>query len=354
MTPGSRDAPELAENGTLSQKNVGDVQQVDRVLGAFDEPTRNAFKRFLIDTSKALDGRGSDINIAIGHLAPTAESTADLMEILDRQRGALSRLVRDSGVTLRAMADRGDDLRTLITAGNEVFAATASRNRQLTQTVQLLPNFLRQTRAALDDIDSAARAAAPTLRALRPVIPLLRPALDETAKLAPELKRTFDALNPAISAANVGLPALNRILLAAHPALKTLYVAGRELVPVAELLRLYRRDVLSALAKVGSATNYDYPTPDGSGQKVLRVTIPINEESVYGVTQRLGSNRTNAYPRPGALDDLATGLKSFDCRNVNNPQTLPVLGQPPPCVEQDPWKFRRVSRSFPHVKLDKK
>ena len=77
--------------------------------------------------------------------------------------------------------------------------------------------------------------------------------------------------------------------------------------------------------------------------------IPINDEGLYGATQRLPDQRTNTYPAPNALDIFATGLKAFDCRNVNNPQSTPALGSAPPCVEQGPFRFRKVSRRFPHV-----
>src|SRR3954452_12634520 len=60
LSQGSKKGPMLAENGTLARDQVADVQQVDRVLGAFDAPTRAAFKLFLQRTAKALDHRGPD------------------------------------------------------------------------------------------------------------------------------------------------------------------------------------------------------------------------------------------------------------------------------------------------------
>jgi virulence factor Mce-like protein len=352
LTPGSADAPKLPENGTLPRANVEEVQQVDRVLGSFDEPTREAFKKFLIDTSKALEGRGPDINSAIGHYAPTVESAADLLEILDEQKASLRTLISDGGVALRAIGERSGDLRTLITAGDQVFAATAARNREVTETIKAFPPFLRQTREDLQIIDIVAQEVEPVLRELRPVIPLIGPALTETNRLAPELDRTFRALLPVIDASKVGFPALTRILNAAQPALKVLYVAGRELIPVADFLKLYRRDIVAAAAKTTSAIQAVRP---GGDQRILRSLIPINEESVVGVQQRGGNNRHNAYPAPNSLGTMASpaGLRAFDCNNANNPQTVPILGTPQkPCVVQDPFKFRKVTRAFPHVGLD--
>ncbi len=354
LTPGSKDAPNLPEDGTLSAENIGKVQQVDEVLGVFDKPTRLAFTQFLRDTAKTLDGRAGDINAALGHLAPTAESAADLLTSLDRQKGSLQSLIRDSGVALQALGERQADLQSLITSGRQVFAATASRNASLTATVRALPPFLRETRDALGDIDVVALEARPTLAALRPAVPLLRPALLEGARLAPVLRDTFDELGPVITAAGRGLPALNRTLLAAHPALKVLYVAARELIPVADFLRLYRTDVASAAAKIAAAVNFPVTTADGTTQRILRALLVINDESATNASERLPQNRHHAYPLPQALRRIAGGkrLQSIDCSHTDNEQTIPVIGQAsPPCVVAPRFEFRGAVRTYPHVEL---
>jgi hypothetical protein len=53
------------------------------------------------------------------------------------------------------------------------------------------------------------------------------------------------------------------------------------------------------------------------------VLIPVTTEGFVTQSQRLASNRHNAYLAPGALNKLPSGLEAFDCSNVNNPQTVP-------------------------------
>ena len=348
LSPGSRTAAKIPEDGRLARSQVAPVQQVDVVLGAFDEPTRRAFKRFLTTTAKALDGRGADLNAALGHLAPATEGFADVTEILDRQRGALRSLIADSGVVLRTIGSRQAELQRLVRASNQVFSATAARNRELTATVRALPRFLRTTRAALRDIDETADVAKPLLRDLRPVIPLIRPALDETALLAPGLQRAFGDLGPVIDAAGRGLPALTRVLRAAKPAFDVLDVAGRYLVPTADFLRLYRRDVITWLAKLAATANFDAP----SGQRMARLITPFDEETFIVNGRREASNRHNAYTLPGEIGRLSsTGVRAWHCRNVGNPQTIPVIGSgAPPCQVAPPIHFRGLTGQFPRVR----
>ena len=347
MTPGSRTAPKLAENGTLARRQVAPVQQVDRVLGAFDAPTRAAFKRFLTRSAAALDRRGPDLNAAIGHLAPTTESAAGLLEILDRQRASLRGLVRDSGTALSAIGSRAADLQSLVRASNQVFQATAQRNDSLTATVKAFPKFLADARSALVQVDGAAKDAAPTLAALRPVIPLIVPALDETRMLAPVTQHLFAGLGPVIRAGRTGLPAVTRVLDAAKPTVDVLDVAATYLVPLADYLKRYRTDVITWLAKLSSAANYRAP----NGQRMARLLNPIDEEAIVGYDLRNASNRHNAYTAPGEIARLATtSVRSFDCRNTANPQKVPVVGSgTPACVVQPPFAFRGLTRSFPHL-----
>ena len=262
-------------------------------------------------------------------------------------------IIRDSGTALRAISARQEDLRSLVRAGNEVFGATAAESSALTETVKAFPPFLRETRDALQDIDLATKDAAPTLRALRPAIPLIKPALIQGGRLAPVLKTTFTRLDPVITAAGRGLPALNAILKSVRPAMKTLYVAGRELIPVADYIKRYRTDVIASIAKVAAAVNFPVTTADGGIQHILRSMFIITDESVTAVSRRLGSNRHNAYPLPKALRRVGGGgLQALDCRNAGNPQDVPVIGEPsPPCVVAPQFDFRGQLRSYPHVEI---
>jgi hypothetical protein len=237
-----------------------------------------------------------------------------------------------------------------------VFSATAARNRELTATTEAFPEFLSELRSTLSSVERTSAVAAPTLRALRPVAPLVRPGLVEASRLAPELEKLFRATPPVQRAAKRGLPAITRILDATPPLLDVVYRAARDLGPTLELLSLYRREIASAFANTAAATNAFTTAPDGRSVHYLRTMIPINNEAGYGFAQRHPTNRHNPYLAPGAQDDyLRGGLRAWDCRNLSNPETFPVTPPatgPPPCLVAAPWKFKGKTRSFPHVERD--
>lgn len=353
LSLGSRAAPKLPEDGSLPISQIRDPQPVDDVLSVFDAQTRKALRGFFTDFATSLDGRGEDLNAALGNLDPTTESFRRLVEILDRRDGELRGLVRDTGVTLRAIGRRQTDVRQLIGAGDSVLSATAARDSELTATVRELPALLRELRLTLADADATAIEAAPVLRQLRPVAPLVRPALVEGQRLIPQVVPVASRLGPVIDAAKTGLPPTTRLLDAARPLLNVLYPAGRELVPIVDALRAYRNEAVGALAKTAAATFGRY----GGGQGYVRVLFLLLNESIIGYEQALPTNRANPYIKPGGIAKLSSGgLDAFGCDNVDNPLLIPVIGPggAPPCHEQGPYELHGLTQDFPALKRDRR
>jgi phospholipid/cholesterol/gamma-HCH transport system substrate-binding protein len=352
LSPGSPGAPKLPDGATLPAKAVQRAQLVDEVLQSFDAPTRRAFKQLVRGVGDALDKRGGDLNDTIGNAAPTAEDLDQLATILDRQRPALSSLVRDSGTALGALGGRSDALRQLVRSGDRVFSATARRNDALTKTVQAFPGFLGDLRTTLTATDGAVRDAAPVLRTVRPAAPQVRPALAAAARLAPHAERLARDLRPAVADLEPALPALTAIVDAAGPMLGKLDLAGRQLVPVVQLLTEYRRETVSLMANIASTANGQagIPAADGTPQRFVRAIPPITTEQFFGFPDRLPYNRSNPYPRPGAQDDLGKpALRAFGCSHTSNDAPLPSGGAPPPCLTAAPWTFDGDTRSYPHL-----
>ena len=356
LTPGTPTAPALADGGRLPARQVARTQQLDEVLSAFDARTRASFRRLMADLSGALAGRAEDLSGALAGAGTATGELGDVVLALDAERASVGRLVRDTGRVLRALGRRDAELRELVVAGEQVLSATAARDRDLAATLRALPPFLTELRATLTAAEATAAQAAPTLRTLRPVAPLLRPGLAAASRLAPELEALFRALRPVQRAARTGLPALDRIVDASPPLLEVIHLAARDLIPVLELLNAYRRDLVAAFANVAAATNATTTAAGGRTAHYLRVLIPINSEGPVGQPRRLASNRHNPYLAPGAQDDyLRGGLRAFDCRNLSNPQTVPIAPPAtgaPPCLVQGPWTFRGATRHFPRLERD--
>lgn len=350
LTPGTRGTTPVADGGLLPPGNIQAAEGLDDVLGSFDAPTRKALKGFLQDVSVALDGRSADISAVLGNAAPAARDLRRVLTVVDAQRPALRALIRDSATTLETIAQREADVRELVVAGDEVLDATAQRTSQLTATVKELPGFLREARAFAGEVEGVSVDAAPSLRTLRPVASRLKPGLEEAVLLGPTLERVARGLDPVISQARTGLPALTSIVKAAGPLTDVLDSAGRDLVPVVQLLDAYKDDAVAASANIAAATNYTTPGPDGKPMRALRVLSPLWPEGLVGAERRSPTNRYNPYHEPGGLGKMVTGLESLSCAHTSNPQNQQSLGaSAAPCLTMAPWSFRGETRSFPRL-----
>ncbi|MDQ4040364.1 MAG: hypothetical protein M3141_01275, partial [Actinomycetota bacterium] len=164
----------------------------------------------------------------------------------------------------------------------------------------------------------------------------------------------FADVDRVVKVSERALPAATRIVRAAPPLVRVLYTAGRDLVPVAELLGRHRNEVTAMFANVAAATQATLPGAGGKPIHYLRTLIPFTNEAFVDRPQRLPSNRHNPYFAPRGLDRLASGLHAFSCANLDNPQSAPVLGTggPPPCVVQAPQEVQGRRASFPQVRRD--
>ena len=58
--------------------------------------------------------------------------------------------------------------------------------------------------------------------------------------------------------------------------------------------------------------------PSANEQRYLRTTNPLNPENLAAYPRRIGTNRSNAYPLPGAFAKLRSGLDVFSTESCDN------------------------------------
>src|SRR4051794_868371 len=252
---GNKQGRKIADGGNLPIRNVRTQVELDEVLRAFDPPTRKAMHQWLAGMSVSLRGRSEDLSDVLGNLAPTAESGADLLSILDAQHAAVRRLTSDTGKVFGAIGSRSGDVQTLVRSGQRLFAETAARTQALSATIRELPPFLAQTRGTLRTAQAAAGEAAPVIRDLEPVAALLRPALEDTAALAPDAQRLFERTDPLISLSRTALPAATTLLKQARPLVQVLFPIASDLVPTVRYIASQQDQVVAATANIPAAVN---------------------------------------------------------------------------------------------------
>jgi phospholipid/cholesterol/gamma-HCH transport system substrate-binding protein len=315
LTPGSKDAPQLADGGTLPQANIAESVQLDEIFRTFDPETRAAFQSWMQEAAVAINGQSQGLSSGLGELEPTFAELDKLFRVLDTQRLAVTQLFRNGTTTLEALRGREGELASLIQSSNTVFQTTARRDRDIEALFRVFPTFQDESRLTLNRLKTFAVNANPLMKQLVPAAEELSPTLIAFANLAPEAKGFFEGLGPVIDKAPTGFPALRRLfrddfpplLRAADPFL-------RNLNPVLTGLDLYKREFTSFFANLAATFSAELPVENAAGEKLnyVRTIGPINPETLATYPSRLTTNRNSAYSPPKWAAGLVAGLPSFN------------------------------------------
>jgi phospholipid/cholesterol/gamma-HCH transport system substrate-binding protein len=350
----------LPDGAMLPASHVARTQQLDQLLGAFGQPTRQDLNRFLAGSASSLAGRAEDLSGAIGNLDPTVTDIQEIVGSLDQQRGDLRGLLRGSASVLTTLGQRSGDLQTLIRAGEEVLSATAARNAALSSTVNELPPFLSRLRVTLGELGTTLFLARPSVENLRQAAPLLRPALREVITLSGPALALLRGAPRLLHDALVALPAITRFNRAFRPALDTLLPAVRQITPMISFVADYRTELVTAMSNLSANLEAVAPAqtggwPDRPGKaSYLRAVSVVGNETPFGQSVREPTNRDNANFAPGELANLARGLLSASCANAHNPSQSHFGFGNVPCRVQPGFSWGGLVRYFPHVRAGSK
>jgi phospholipid/cholesterol/gamma-HCH transport system substrate-binding protein len=383
LTPGSKDAKTIEENGRIPNAGIGESVQLDEIFRAFDPKTRRAFQTWMQEQSKAIYPHAQNVNDALGNLGPFAEDASEVVTILRRQQAAVQGLVSNSGDVFDALSERDGQLRGMVRNLDTVLATTGRRDRELQESFTALPTFQREARQTLQRLDRFADNANPLVDQLRPAARELSPTLTDLRVLAPDLRALLRDLGPLITASRTGFPATQRLLDELKPFLAQVHPTLQQVVPILQFLAPYKREITAFFANSTAATQAVAPVGEvGGGERrvhYLRTANPINPEILAAYPRRIGSNRPNPYTLPGTFDQLASGLPQFETRQCgrgapvlsqfSEPVLAGILGQKPvdtisgilqpatnstqvpapPCKQQGNYDFQGKSSQYPKI-----
>ena len=353
LSPGDPSSGMLRDGEMLDDSQVVESVELDEIVRTFDRPTRRNFQSWVRELSKAVsDGRGSDLNDAIGNLPKFVGNGADVLEILDEQEPAVRGLIRNAGSVQHELNRRYGELGDLVVNANSFFSAVASRDDALAATISILPTFLDQSRLTLARLERFALDTRPLVQDLIPVAIALRPTIHDVGRLAPDLKKLFQELDPLIDESKDTLPEASRFLRGAEPLFEALHVYLPELNPILSFLNYEQQQVADFIMNGGFALNAGVPGLPGEGERHYLRQFSITNSRSLGINRtRPEYERGNAYGAPNYLKRarLVGGVpESFDCKPTNGPKPEPTSGSPPclvaPASLWDGNQFPRLRR----------
>jgi phospholipid/cholesterol/gamma-HCH transport system substrate-binding protein len=350
LTPGSSQKT-VPEGGRLPNGSVKPTVELDEIFRALDPQTRAAFRTWQQDLAVGINGRGRDFNDALGTLPGFAHDGADILEVLDQQQGAVSRLVKNTGVTFGALTENEQQLSNLINSAGAVFDATASEADNLAETIRIFPTFLDEAKATARRLQTFSTNTQPLITDLRPVARDLQPTLRDVRALSPDLRRFFHDLEPLIKVSRTGLPAGSEVLRGLKPTLAELTPFLQQLNPILQYFEASQFQVSDFLTNGAAALADTEPSTSGGVGHYLRQFGPLGAESLAVYRERLKTNRGNAYPGPLALFGDLEGkgiFPNYDCKPSGG-EKAPSEGDPGCRVAKKEDFGQGLQGSFPRV-----
>jgi len=158
----------LADGERIAVSNTSPDIDQDEFLAALDADTRDYLKLLISGAGKGLEGRDDDFRAVLKRFEPLHRDIARLNTAIAERRRNLARLIHNYSLLVDELGDKDQELARLVRASNEVFAAFASQDLNISSTVSKLPSTLGQTTTTLAKVDDFSQVLGPALEDLRP------------------------------------------------------------------------------------------------------------------------------------------------------------------------------------------
>jgi ABC-type transporter Mla subunit MlaD len=208
----------------LPVENTSSPVDLDLLNSIMRLPYRQRFAILLSELGTGLAGRGEDLNEVIHRANPALRETDKVLAILAGQNRALARLASDSDRVLAPLSRERERFAHWIVAANSTGEASAERRVDIARGIDRLPDFLRELRLLMVDLEGLTDQGTPLLADLGAAAPDLGRLIRGQGTLADASRKSFPSLGDALDR---GRPAL----VHARPLVRDLADLGKQLAP---------------------------------------------------------------------------------------------------------------------------
>ncbi len=142
----------------LPVTNTSSPVGVDLINNIMRVPERQRFALILNEFGVTLAGNGAELNDVIRRAYPGLQETNKVLAILASQNKLLAGLAVKSDKSLGPLARERKSISRLINSSEQVGRATAEKGQQLQDQWKLFPEFLRQLKPTMADLESFSNA----------------------------------------------------------------------------------------------------------------------------------------------------------------------------------------------------
>ncbi|HEY1274764.1 MAG TPA: MlaD family protein [Thermoleophilaceae bacterium] len=203
LDPGTKDAGEIPEGGSVRLANTLPDVNADEVLAQLDTDTR-AYLRVLLNAGgEAFDDSAhphtqtasADLRETLKRFEPLSRNGRKVTRLLVARRHNIRRVIHNFQELSTELGRKDKQLAGLVDSANANFRAFADEQASIREALRLFPPTLSQTRDTLTKVSTLAADLGPALSRLRPFARDLAPALRATQ---PFLRETTPILRTQV------------------------------------------------------------------------------------------------------------------------------------------------------------
>jgi len=256
LMPGEESAADL-ESGALVEGTVDRVE-LDQVLAALDEPTRERLKSLVDRVATTLDGREPNVRETLRTLGPAAQALGQLLDAIGSDGPAIRNLVTRLATLTSTLAERDTQLGSTISDLSQAVGTISTNRDQLGRALEDLPETLDVAETTLGEVPGTVDQASPLLEALRPGMERLPGVASHLSPVLRDLRPTIAELRPTLASLSDLLGYTPALLDGAQTLLPQANQVLNDLGPAVTYLRPYTPELAGWLSNWGSAAaNYD-------------------------------------------------------------------------------------------------
>jgi phospholipid/cholesterol/gamma-HCH transport system substrate-binding protein len=228
LDPGSpKDGHHLHSGATLSAANTLSTVDFDQTLAELDTDTRTELMDLVSGAGQALSGKGgAELGGTLRDFDPLSQDTKRASALLRLRGTELAKLTGNLAKISTELGSNEGAITRFVQGNAGVWHAFAAEDRNLSQTISLLPGTLRSSDTALTHLSAlsselhttvtrlepAARALGPSLTALRPFLKRTTPVLgNELRPFSVAAQPTAKLLAPAAERVGQATPGLTTL-----------------------------------------------------------------------------------------------------------------------------------------------
>ncbi|WP_406691932.1 MlaD family protein [Saccharopolyspora sp. ID03-671] len=256
LIPGPEGNPEIP-SGSLMKAGSEQVE-LDQVLAALDEPTRQHLNSTLQQLDQQLKAHPQDLRGTLDSAGPAVQELGEILKAVGQDGPAIQSLIRNLKTMMEPVAARRTELEKIVRDLNSATGAMSSEQEQLKRALSELPSTLDSAKRTMDGVPAAVDEAAPLLRDLRPATQQLTSVSQNLSPLLTDLRPAIKDLRPTLNAADDLLQHTPALLDSAHTTVPGVDNALTQLNPAVQFLRPYTPDLMGWLSNWSAAfANYD-------------------------------------------------------------------------------------------------